>query len=192
MAVAYAMDRIGLAIAPFVGLAAAVTAAASVFFWLRPVASRESGESAAFAAIVAGVLAYLLWLARPGLLPIGGGPDLTHHLMLVDYIERHWRLVHDPALGTVMGEMADYTPGLHLLAAMAGAWTGTDGFHAVYWIVAVSVALKAALVFAIAMRLLPPNVPRMPFAIAAVLMLFAPREYFLRSFSEHSFLAQVV
>src|SRR2546422_7614403 len=153
------MDRIGLTIAPFVVLAVAVTVAVATFNALRPIGPGERGEEFAFAAIVAAVVAYLQWLARPALLPIGGGPDLTHHLMLVDYIERHWRLVHDPALGAVMGEMADYTPGLHLLAAMAGAWTGTDGFHAVYWIVAVSVALKAALVFAIAMRLLPRNVP---------------------------------
>jgi hypothetical protein len=32
--------------------------------------------------------AWLLWLAWPHLLPISGGSDLTHHLLLVDYIER--------------------------------------------------------------------------------------------------------
>src|SRR6185503_3718747 len=34
--------------------------------------------------------------------------------------------------------------------------------------------------------------PQALFAVAAVVMVVAPREYFLRSFSEHSFLAQVV
>jgi len=202
MAAAYAMDRIGLTIAPFVVLAVAVTAAAATFNALHPIGPSERGEEFAFATIVAALVAYLQWLARPALLPIGGGPDLTHHLMLVDYIERHWRLVHDPALGAVMGEMADYTPGLHLLAALAGAWTRTGGLHTIYSIVALSVALKAGFIFAIAMRVLPddlsyargapPPLARMPFAVAAVLMLFAPREYFLRSFTEHSFLAQVV
>src|SRR5439155_2461637 len=118
--------------------------------------------------------------------------DLAHHLMLVDYIERHWRLAHDPALGAVMGEMIDDTPGLHLLAAVTGAWTRTDGFHAIYPIVALTVAVKAGLVFAIAMRLLPVDAQRIPLAVAAVLLVFAPREYLLRSFTEHSFLAQVV
>ena len=192
IAVAYVMDRIGLTIAPFVVLAVAVTVAVATFNALRPIGPDERGEEFAFAAIVAAVVAYLQWLARPALLPIGGGPDLTHHLMLVDYIERHWRLVHDPALGAVMGEMADYTPGLHLLAALAGAWTRTDGLHTIYPIVVLTVALKAGFIFGIAMRVLPRGVPRLPFAIAAVVMLFAPREYFLRSFSEHSFLAQVV
>src|SRR2546428_4514540 len=186
------MDRIGLTIAPFVVLAVAVTLAVATFNALRPIGPDERGEEFAFAAIVAAVVAYLQWLARPALLPIGGGPDLTHHLMLVDYIERHWRLVHDPALGAVMGEMADYTPGLHLLAALAGAWTRTDGLHTIYPIVVLTVALKAGFILGIAMRVLPRGVPRLPFAIAAILMLFAPREYFLRSFSEHSFLAQVV
>jgi nucleoside-diphosphate-sugar epimerase len=39
----------------------------------------------------------VLALARPSLLPPGGGPDLTHHLQLVDYIERHWQLPDAPA-----------------------------------------------------------------------------------------------
>ena len=222
MAVAYAIDRIGLAIAPLVVLVVSIAAAAATFLWLRPIPRGERGETTAFIAIIAAVFGYLLWLARPTFLPIGGGPDLAHHLVLIDYIERHWRLVHDPGLGAVMGEMADYTPGVHLLAALAGAWTRTDGLHAIYPIVALSVALKAALVFAIATRVLPGTVPRVnargappplararrlgsaslpsaasrwpqaPFAIAAVVMLFAPREYFLRSFTDHSFLAQVV
>jgi hypothetical protein len=193
MAAAYAIDRIGLTIAPLAVLIVAIAAAAGVFLLLQPRPYRDRGETLAFAAIAAAVFAYLLWLARPAFLPIGGGPDLAHHLVLVDYIERHWRLVHDPALGAVMGEMADYTPGVHLLAALAGAWTRTDGLHTIYPILAISVALKAALVFAITVRVLQPSShARVPFAIAAAVLLFAPQEYFLRSFTEHSFLAQVV
>jgi len=187
IAVAYAIDRAGFAISPVLVLAAALAAATLAFLsWRAQPCAR--GDTFAFVAVVAATLAYLVWLARPSLLPIGSGPDLTHHLMLVDYVERHWRLPHDPALGAVMGEMADYTPGFHLLAALAGAWTRTDGLHAAYPVVALTIALKAGFVFLIAMRLLP----RRLFAVAAVVMLFAPREYFLRSFTEHSFLAQVV
>ncbi|HEV8345934.1 MAG TPA: hypothetical protein VGQ16_05145 [Vicinamibacterales bacterium] len=201
MSAAYAVDRIGLTISPLAVLVVSIAAAAAVFTALKPTAHVERVETFAFAAIVSAVLAYLLWLARPALLPVGGGPDLAHHLMLVDYIERHWRLAHDPALGAVMGEMVDYTPGLHVLAVLAGAWTRTDGFHAVYPLVALTVAVKAGLVFAIAMRVsrhssdargAPPPLARMTFAIAAVLLLLVPREYFFRSFTEHSFLAQVV
>src|SRR5262245_44166269 len=190
MTAAYAIDRLGFTIAPVFVLVVAVAVAAFAFVSLRAEPS-GAGETLALAAIVAATLAYLLWLARPSLLPLGSGPDLTHHLMLVDYIERHWRLPHDPALGALMGEMVHYTPGLHLLAALAGAWTRTDGLHAIYPVVALSVAVKAGFVFFIAMRLVRRG-RRLLFALAAVLLLFAPREYFLRSFSVHSFLAQIV
>src|SRR5262245_26229213 len=191
MLMEYFFDRIGLTIQPaFVVIA--ILMVRRDFVRLRPFPPSDRSETITFAAIAASVLAYLLWLARPSLLPLGSGPDLTHHLVLIDYIERHWRLVHDPALGAVMGEMADYTPGLHLLAATAGSVTFSDGLHAIYPIVALSVAVKAALVFAIAMRILPRNASRLPLAVAATLMLFAPREYFLRSFTEHAFLSQVV
>jgi hypothetical protein len=215
----YAIDRVGFIVSPTFVFIVAAAAATCAFGSLR--AGRPArGDTVTFAAIFAATLAYLVWLARPSLLPIGSGPDLTHHLMLVDYIEHHWRLPHDPALGAVMGEMADYTPGLHLLAALAGAWTRSDGLHAIYPIVALSIALKAGFVFLIATRLLAPKAersqpdadappppatltsrpwsvgpsrwPQTLFAVGAVVMLFAPREYFLRSFSEHSFLAQAV
>src|SRR3989442_4559618 len=115
------MDRIGLTIAPFVVLAVAVTVAVATFNALRPIGPGERGEEFAFAAIVAAVVAYLQWLARPALLPIGGGPDLTHHLMLVDYIQRPWRLLHHPAPRAGVGEMADLTPGPPLPAGPARA-----------------------------------------------------------------------
>ena len=190
---AYFTDWSGFTIAPRLTLAASIAAAAAIFFWLQRGARWRAVEIAAFTGVIGVVLGWLAWLAWPELLPPGGGSDLAHHLQLVDYIERHWRLVHDPALGAVMGEMADYTPGVHLLAALAGAWTRTDGLHTIYPIVAMSVAVKASLVFAITVRVLHPSShARVPFGIAAAVLLFAPREYFLRSFTEHSFLAQVV
>ncbi len=70
-------------------------------------------------------MAALLRVAWPSLVPPGRGPDLTHHLLLVDYIEQHHHLVHDRSLDGAMGEMAHYTPGSHLLAVMAGTWFGT-------------------------------------------------------------------
>jgi hypothetical protein len=216
--VAYALDRCGLPIAPAAAFAGAVTAGATAFGALRRRVTRDAGASIAFGAVVAGVLAYLLWLGRPWLLPIGGGPDVAHHLALVDYIERHHRLVHDPNLGEVLGEMVDYTPGAHVLAVVAGAWIHSDGLHAIYPLVAFSVALKAGFVFLIAIRLLSPargdgadgdngqspsaSFPKrksderaiapIAFAIVAVLLLFVPHEYFLRSFAQHSFIAQVI
>src|SRR4029453_9939345 len=63
---------------------------------------------------------------------------------------------------------------------------------AVYPIVALSVALKAGLVFLIARRMMPAGALRTPFALPPALLLFVPRDYFIGSFGEASFLAQVV
>lgn len=190
--VAYVMDWCGLAIRPFAVLPLSLAVAAGAFLLMRREVQSDREATIAFAAIVAVVLTWFLWLARPSLLPLGSGPDLAHHLLLIDYIERHASLPHDPQLGAILGEMVSYTPGTHLLAALAGAWTRTGGLQAVYPIVALTVALKAGLVFLIARRMMPSGVPGTPFAVAAALLLFVPRDYFAGSFTELSFLAQVV
>jgi hypothetical protein len=189
---AYIADWIGLAIVPSALLIVSLAASAGTFVGLWRRAARDRSSLAAFIVIVVAVMAWLFWLAGRDLLPPGTGPDLTHHLLLVGYIEEHWRLPHDPQLGPFLGEMVDYTPGAHLLAALAGAWTRTDGLHAVYPLVAFTVALKCGLVFLIARRIVSPDVPRIPFAVMPVLLLLLPRAYFIGSFAQHSFLAQVV
>jgi hypothetical protein len=214
--VAYLVDWCGLSIEPFALLPVPVAAGAAAFAGLRGAAKTvhvaagppaggllgpeestghrgtASRETTTFLVIVSATLAWLLWLAQPPFLPPGSGPDLTHHLALIDYIERHWRLPHDPQLAAVLGEMANYTPGAHLLGALAGAWTRTDGLHAIYTVVALTVALKTGLVFLIARRLMPATVPPTALAVPAVLLLFRPLDYFVGSFTEASYLAQVV
>jgi hypothetical protein len=188
-------DWIGLTIAPLPTLAASFAVAALVFIVLWRGAdggAADGQEIAAFVAIVAGLLIWLLWLAGRSLLPPGSGPDLTHHLLLIGYIEQHWRLPRDPQLGAYLGEMLDYTPGSQLLAALAGAWARTDGLHALYPMVAFTVALKSGVVFLVARRLMPAGAPRVAPVVIAVLLLLLPRAYFVGSFAQHSFLAQVV
>ena len=189
---AYLFERSGTAIAPAVILPLSVAVAAAMVVWLWRDARWHASEVIAFAAVVASVLGWLLWLAWPALLPVGGGVDVAHHLLLIDYIERHWRLVHDPQVEIYLGEMIHYTPGSQILAALFGAWTGTDGLHAVYPIVAWSMAIKAGFVFLIAQRLMPESVPRMPLALTAVLFLLMPHAYVVGSFTHDSFFAQVV
>src|SRR4029453_2302791 len=149
-------------------------------------------ETATFAGIVAITFGWLLWIARPSLFPLGSGPDLTHHLLLINYIEGHWTLVHDPAAQEFLGEMVQYTPGSHILTALAGAWSRSNGLHALHGVMAASAALKTGFVFLIAMRVLPRDVPRVPIAALASISLFASQIYFLGSFAQYSFLAQVV
>lgn len=189
---AYGADRVGLTILPFVILPLAFLAAGGTFVTLRRDATRDAAGLTAFFLIVLDAFAWLMWLAWPGMLPLGGGPDLTHHLQLIDYIQQHWRLVHDPTVAPYLGEMIDYTPGSHLLAALAGAWMRTDGLHVVHAVLAFTVAVKMGIVFLIARRLLPRAAPRQPLGLAAVLFLLLAPAYVLESFTRHFFFAQVV
>ena len=90
---AYLLDRVGVAFTPFVVLPVALIPPAILFIWLRSRADwRRRDELLGFAGIVLTSWAWLVWRSRPWFLPLGGGPDITHHLLLIDYIERHWHL----------------------------------------------------------------------------------------------------
>jgi len=147
--------------------------------------SRLSG---AFVTIVAAVFGWLLWLAGRDCCP-GTGPDLTHHLLLIGYMSSTGAC-RTPALGAYSGRWWTTRPAVICCAALAGAWTNTDGLHSVYPLVAFTVAAEVRLVFLIARRLVSATCedrvrgdgcPAAP----------APRAYFIGSFAQHSFLAQV-
>lgn len=184
----YVLDAVGLGIQAWPSLAVALvaTGAAAV---LVPRQSRiDTASLIVWTGIVVFIAATLLRTAAPSFLPTGRGPDLTHHLLLVDYLEQHHHLVHDRALGGVMGEMAHYTPGSHLLAVMAGQWFGTDGLHTFFPLVAVCAALTAGFVFLIARRI----GLLLPFAICASALLFLSDDYFFGAFTHSGFLSQTV
>lgn len=187
---AYLFDLAGVAFTPGRMLGVLLVAAALAYATLRD-ATPSRADGVMLAGVVVSAAAWLLWLAGPTLLPLSTGPDLTHHLMLIRYIEEHWRLVHDPAMERFLGEMAQYTPGSHILAALAGAWSGTDGLRALHPMQAVTVALKCGFLFLIGCRVLPPRAPRALALTGVVLLLAAPR-YALGSLTEYGFVAQVV
>jgi hypothetical protein len=189
---AYAADRLGLTIAPLAILPISLACASGVWLRLRRRATPDRSAAAAFAAIVAVTFGWLMWRARPDFLPTGTGSDLAHHLALLSYVERHWRLVHEAAVGAYLGEMIDYTPGAHLLTVLAGAWLRSDALHVLHGVVSLTVAIKCGLVFLIARRLMPDRVPRLPFAIAASLLPCLPYTFFAGSFMEQSFMSQTV
>jgi hypothetical protein len=184
----FAIDWAGFGIQPWAALAIAVAASGVLAVVLPRRAETDAADILSWLAIVVFVTAILLRLSWPSLVPPGRGPDLTHHLLLVDYIEQHGHLVHDRALGGAMGEMAHYTPGAHLLAVMAGRVFGVDGLRAFFPLVVVCAALTAGFVFLIARRLLLP----VPFAIAAAILLCLPAQYFFGAFTHDAFLAQTV
>jgi hypothetical protein len=184
----YAIDGLGFGVQPWAALAVAFVVAVSAA-WLRP---RPNGphfaDLAAWLGIVIFVMATCLRMSWPSLVPPGRGPDLTHHLLLVDYIQQHGHLVHDRSLDGAMGEMAHYTPGSHLLAVVAGAVFGVDGLRAFFPLTVLCAALTAGFVFLIARR---GGLP-VPYAIVAVALLFLPAQYFFGAFTHDSFLAQTV
>src|SRR5690349_4084379 len=168
MMTAYASEWCRRGIVTTVILVATVTCTAAAFAWLRRRAVR-AGDAGVAAAIFSVVLAGLALLARPHFLPLGTGPDLVHHLTLINYIEAHWHLVHDVRLSEYLGEMIDYTPGFHLLAALVGAWTRAGGLRVVHIVVSGMVALKTVLIFFVARRLMPADIrPRDAWAALAV------------------------
>jgi hypothetical protein len=189
---AYFSDWLGLHIVAVAILPLAAGAGAATLVALRRQTRWDAGETFAFVGVIGAVFVWLLWMARPDFLPLGSGSDLTHHVLLIDYIEAHWRLVHDPAAEAYLGEMVHYTPGSHLLAALAASWTGSDGLHSIHWLVALSVALKAGFVVFVSRRLLPPGSPQIPLAASGVVLLLIPHAFFLGSFIRDSFLAQVI
>lgn len=204
MVVPYLLDALGLGLMPRAVLAAsAAIGGATAWALMRDAGSGPArrlrqgsgGQGAgrhldvvAWGGVVGAVLAWLLRIAWPSLLVPGSGSDITHHLLLVDYLERAGHLVHDRALEGAMGEMAHYTPGAHLLAVMAGVWSGTDGFRAFYPVIAVCAALTAGFVFLIVRRLRLP----IPFAVTGVMLLTLPLDYFTGAFTHDAFLAQAV
>jgi hypothetical protein len=188
---AYLLDLSGVPFSPWPMLAAALAAVVCTGVALGRAAVRTAGDPPALALVVGAMLAWLLWLAYPALPPLSTGPDLTHHLLLIRYIEEHWRLVHDPGLERFLGEMAQYTPGSHVVAALAGAWSGSDGLRALHPVQSLAVALKSGFLFLIGLRLLPSRAPR-ALALVGVLLLLASPRYFLGAFTEYGFVAQVV
>ncbi len=183
----YVIDAAGVGVQPWPALlvALAVTGIAA----LAPRATSSArADLFAWAGIVAFMIAMLLRFSWPSLVPPGRGPDLTHHLLLVDYIERTGHLVHDRALDGSMGEMAHYTPASHLLAVMAGRWFGTNGLHAFFPLTVVCSALTAGFVYLIGRRhQLSP-----PFALLGTIVLLLPTQYFLGAFTHDGFLSQTV
>ena len=193
IAVAYGLDALGFTLSPAVIGPLALGAVALGWGGVIRRATREPPESSlGWLIVVILFFAWLVWLAWPALLPPGRGPDLTHHLLLVDFIERTHRLPFGLGLEGAMGEMAHYTPGLHLLAVLAGDWTGTDGFRAIYLVVSLSAALTMGFVFLIAIRVLPATPSRIPIALAGVVLAAGVRGYVADAFVHDSFLAQAV
>ena len=86
--VAYLMDAVGLGVMPAAVLFASLAIAAAVAVSLARQGRPGWSDLIGWSGVVCLVTAWLLRITWPSLLPPGRGSDLTHHLLLVDYIEQ--------------------------------------------------------------------------------------------------------
>ncbi len=187
MAVGYGADVAGLPIHPWLLAAAAVAAALCVLPRVRP---RFGAGTAILYGVCAAVIILGLVIAPDGL-PVTIGPDVVHHLQLIHVISATWRLPHDAAQYPFLLEMMNYTPGSHMLAAAIAEWARVDPLLVVYPIALCSAAIKAGLLYDLTRRLLGGTPRAAVQALGAPLLACVPR-YFLGSFVEFFFFAQVV
>ena len=192
MAAGYVMDAAGLLMRPAIlgGVAIAATIGALVAF--RERSAPPAGSVAVSLLVIASAAGYLFWLASPSLLPVTDGPDVVHHLQLIHLVQRTHRLAHDPFLVPYLLEMTSYTPGSHVLAASVGDWLRVDALRVLLPVTAIFVAVKAALVYVLALRALPVRPASSLHALAAPVLLLVPASYTIGSFFQFYFYAQVV
>jgi len=189
------LDAAHLSIRPFVRILFAVACGATLaVVTLRATTDQpvDGVDVGLFTLVSVAVSAWLLWMAWPSLLPIADGPDIVHHLSLIHVIQRTRGLPHDPALAPYLGEMMQYTPGSHLLAAAFASVLRVDALRVVHPVMAVSAGIKTGLVFLVARRVLPSHRASVWRALAAAILLLVPVEYFFRSIVGFGFYAQVV
>ncbi len=192
MATGYLLDAAGLAIHPATLGLAFLAAGFTAFTAFREPSAAPAGSTALFATVVACALGYSLWLASPSLLPVTNGPDVVHHLLLIHVIQRTHHLVHDPALGPYLLEMVNYTPGSHLAAVAVSEWLRLDPLRILLPLTAAFVAVKAGIIYVLALRVVPERPWGSVMALAAPVLLLVPAAYALGSFFQFFFYAQVV
>jgi hypothetical protein len=192
MAAAYLTDAIGLSIHPVALGVVAAGAAVAAFSACRETSATPPGSLPLFAGVVGGWFAYVMWLASPSLLPVTDGPDVVHHLLLMHVIQRTHHLVHDPSLEPYLLEMVNYTPGSHILAVAIAGWLRVDPLRVIFPLTAASVAMKAGIVYVLAVRVIPATRVAALHALAAPVLLLVPSAYVLGSFFQFYFYAQVV
>ena len=192
MAAGYLLDAVGLPIHPAALGVAALAASVTALLAFRERAPAPAGSLPLFACLVCAALGYLLWLASPSLLPVTIGPDVVHHLQLIHVIHRTHQLVHDPALGPYLLEMVNYTPGSHIAAAVAADWVRVDPLRVLLPLTSVFVAVKAGIIYVLALRLVPEKPGASCQALAAPVLLLVPSAYVLGSFFHFFYYAQVL
>ena len=192
MAAGYVIDAAGFVMHPAVLGVFAIGAAVAALVAFRERSAPPPGSVAVSLLVMASACGYLLWLASPALLPVTDGPDVVHHLQLIHLVQRTHRLAHDPSLVPYLLEMTSYTPGSHLVAASVGDWLRVDALHVLLPVTAVFVAVKAGLVYLLALRALPVRPASTVHALAAPVLLLVPAAYTIGSFFQFFFYAQVV
>ena len=111
---AYAGGWLGFALAPWTAVASGAIGGFASALALARQPDEGRAPMVAWAVVAGAIVAALVWITWPELLPPGGASDLTHHLMLVDVIERTGRLADgaqlDAALESTLSEISAPDP----------------------------------------------------------------------------------
>ncbi len=195
--VAYVLDLAGWPIAPGpVGALVALLGLAAlwaVWRWGPRLKLRAAwGELGSLAVILVGLPLYLYRVGGNTWLPPTGSVDAPHHMLLINLIQNYATLPHDPDLWRYLGEFATYSPGSHILAALAGRVLGLTSLYTMQPVLALVTALRLAIFYLTAVRLLPPHRARPLLALAATALLLVAYWYVVNSFLLFFFYAQVV
>ncbi|MFN8497998.1 MAG: hypothetical protein U0641_09095 [Anaerolineae bacterium] len=195
--VSYLLDLAGWPIAPGPVLGLALLGVALAVFtmwrWGPPFQVRAAwGELAGLAVVLVSFPLYAYWLGGQTWLPANGSTDTPHHITLINFIQTRASLPHAPDLAGYLGEFATYSPGSHILAALVGRAFGVVGVAIVEPVVVAAAALRIAVFYLIALRLLPPRRARPLLALAGAALLLVAYWYVINSFLYFFFYAQVI
>jgi len=150
-------------------------------------------EAGVFWLVILGVLGYLLWLGRPGLLPVGTTVDAVHQYGLAQYIRDSGKLpIHALELRANLQDGLEYPPAfVTLVAVLAGAFRA-NVIYLLYPLAALSVALTCGTTFALASLLLQNRPWRLPLASLAVGFSFIAYGYTFGSITNQNYFAMVL
>jgi hypothetical protein len=143
--------------------------------------------------ILLGVFAYLLWLGRPSLLPVGTTVDAVHQYGLAQYINESGRLpIHALEQKPNLQDGLQYPPAFVICAALLSQLLNLDVVYLLYPLASLFLALAVLLVFAIVSLLLEGKSGQSVLAAGAAGLSLVPYGYTFGSITDQNYFAQVM
>ncbi len=155
--------------------------------------TNNSAATLAFLLITLSVLAYLFWLGKPNLLPVGTTVDAVHQYGLARYIHDAGKLpIHAAELRANLQDGLEYPPAFVTLVALLGGILPFNVVYLLYPVAAFCIALACGTTFALAYRLLQNRWGQFPLAILAAAFTLLPYGYTFGSITAQNYFAMAL